>query len=45
MDVIPRVPDCDGQAADAASAYTHVKMEDAPSHFGTSFYAQLAHPD
>ena len=30
MDVIARVPDCDGQAADAVSAYTQVKMEDAP---------------
>ena len=30
MDVTARVPDCDGQAADATSAYTQVKMEDAP---------------
>ena len=30
MGVIARVPDCDGQAADAASAYTQVKLEDAP---------------
>ena len=29
MDVIARLPDCDGQAADAMSAYTQVKMEDA----------------
>ena len=29
MDVIARLPDCDGQAADAASAYTQVRMEDA----------------
>ena len=29
MDVIARLPDCDGQAADAISAYTHVKMDDA----------------
>ena len=29
MDVIARLPDCDGQAADAISAYTEVKMEDA----------------
>ena len=28
MDVIARLPDCDGQAADATSAYTNVKMED-----------------
>ena len=30
MDVIARRPDCDGQAADAVSAYTQVEMEDAP---------------
>ena len=30
MVVIARLPDCAGQAADAASAYTHVKMKDAP---------------
>ena len=30
MDVIARLPHCDGQAADAISAYTQVKMEDAP---------------
>ena len=29
MDVIAGLPDCDGQAADATSAYTRVKMEDA----------------
>ena len=29
MDVISRLPGCDGQAADAVSAYTRVKMEDA----------------
>ena len=29
MDVIARLPDCDGQAADVISAYTQVKMEDA----------------
>ena len=31
MDVIARLPGCAGQAKDAASAYTQVKMEDAPS--------------
>ena len=31
MDVISRLPGCSGQAADAVSAYTQVKMEDAPS--------------
>ena len=30
MDVIARLPDCEGQAADAVSANTQVKMEDAP---------------
>ena len=30
MTVIARLPDCDGQAADAVSAYTPVKLEDAP---------------
>ena len=29
LDIISRLPGCDGQAADAASAYTPVKMEDA----------------
>ena len=29
MDIISRLPGCDGQAADAVSAYTRVKMEDA----------------
>ena len=31
MDVTARLPGCAGQAADAISAYTQVKMEDAPS--------------
>ena len=30
MDVIARLPRCAGQAADAVSAKTHVKLEDAP---------------
>ena len=30
MDVVARLPGCDGQAADAVSAYTQVKLEDAP---------------
>ena len=29
MDIISRLPGCDGQAAEAVSAYTQVKMEDA----------------
>ena len=31
MDIISRLPGCAGQAADAVSAYTQVKMEGAPS--------------
>ena len=31
MDIISRLPGCDGQAADAISDYAHVKMEDAPT--------------
>ena len=31
MDIISRLPGCDGQAADAVSAHTQVKMEDAPT--------------
>ena len=30
MDVIARLPDCDGQAADAVSAYSQVNLKDAP---------------
>ena len=30
MDIISRLPDCAGQAADAVSAFTQVKLEDAP---------------
>ena len=33
MDIIARLPGCDGQAADAVSAYTQVKMEDAHKIF------------
>ena len=31
MDIISRLPGCDGQAADAVPAYTQVRMEDAPA--------------
>ena len=31
MDIISRLPGCAGQAADAVSAYTQVKMEDVPT--------------
>ena len=30
MDVVARLPDCHGQAADAVSAYAQVQLEDAP---------------
>ena len=30
MDIISRLPECAGQAADAVSAFTQVEMEDAP---------------
>ena len=30
MDIISRLPGCDGQAADAVSACSQVKLEDAP---------------
>ena len=30
MDIISRLPGCDGQAAGAVSAFSQVKMEDAP---------------
>ena len=33
MDIISRWPGSDGQAADAVSAYTQVKMEDAHNFF------------
>ena len=31
MDIMSRLPGCAGQAADAVSAYTQVKMKDAPT--------------
>ena len=36
MDIISRLPGCVGQAADAVSAYSQVKMEDAPLLFKNS---------
>ena len=33
MDIISRLPGCAGQAAEAGSVYTQVKMEDAPKLF------------
>ena len=40
MDIISRLPGCDGQAADAVSAYTQVKMEDV--HRYSKFQRQNA---
>ena len=54
MDIISRLPGCDGQAADAVSAYTQVKTEDAhkivkknseigvPRHLDSSTTTQMA---
>ena len=53
MDIISRLPGCDGQAADAVSGYTQVKMEDAhkllkipksecPGHLDSSTTTQMA---
>ena len=33
MDIFSRLPGCAGQVADAVSAYTQVKMENAPTFF------------
>ena len=41
MDVIARLLDCDGQAADAVSAYTKVKMEDTPQIECPGFWIRL----
>ena len=45
MDIISRLPGCDGQAADAVSACTQVKMEDAhrmSRHLDSSTTTQMA---
>ena len=53
MDIISRLPGCDGQAADAVSACTQEKMEDCPQicknfkigmsrHLGSSTTTQMA---
>ena len=53
MDIISRLPRCAGQAADAVSAYTQARMEDAPKffeiektgmsgHLGASITTQMA---
>ena len=43
MDIISRLPGCAGQAADAVSAYTQVKMEDAAD--AVSAYTQVNFED
>ena len=45
MDIISRLPGCDGQAADAVSAYTQVKMEDAHKLFKNSQIGMSRHLD
>ena len=45
MDIISRLPGCDGQAADAVSACTQVKMEDAPQIIGNSKIGMSRHLD
>ena len=45
MDIISRLPGCDGQAADAVSAYTQVKMEDAHKLLKNSQIGMSGHLD
>ena len=45
MDIISRLPGCAGQAADAVSAYTQVKMEDAPKLIENSQIGMSRHLD
>ena len=45
MDIISRLPGCDGQAADAVSADTQVKMEDAPQIIENSKIGMSRHLD
>ena len=45
MDIISRLPGCVGQAADAVSAYTQVKMEDAPQIIENSKIGVSRHLD
>ena len=45
MDIISRLLGCDGQAADAVSAYTQVKMEDAPKLLKNSKIGMSGHLD
>ena len=43
LDVISRLPGCSGQASDTVSAYTRVKMEDAPNFIEQYFWNRNAH--
>ena len=45
MDNIPRLPGCAGQAADAISAYTQVKMEEVPKIIENSQIGMSRHLD
>ena len=45
MDIISRLRGCAGQAADAVSAYTQVKMEDAPKIIENSQFGMPRHLD
>ena len=45
MDTISRLPGCDGQAADAVSANTQVKMEDAHKFVQNSKIGMSRHLD
>ena len=45
MDIVSRLPGCDGQAADAVSAKTQVKMEDAHKLFKNSQIGVSRHLD
>ena len=45
MDIVTRLPGCDGQAADAVSAYAQVKMEDAHKFLKNSKIGMSRHLD
>ena len=45
MDIISRLPGCEGQAADAVSAYTQMKMEDAHKIIENSKIGMSRHLD
>ena len=45
MDIISRLPGCDGQAADAVSACTQVNMKDAPKLLKNSQIGMSRHLD